>query len=242
VSWKGELAISVLGFAGVSLGKYELRRLGEREISTVNVCPSCLVVPNHLQAEAQYECPQCSQRFKSWYQLKRGFKSGESIIPLPDRESERTTKAGLKLLDLSEVRGLVTRAEYAILPAGDQERANLQRLGNMLKRYNQVALFKLVFRKGAEAHIMYVTVADDGMIMVRELVPLNLVEPLPFGVVFASSEVKEEEVKELMMAIPKATEEDLNLKDEVIQTLAKAPETEDLAKMIKKVMIKQASS
>lgn len=241
MSWKGELTISVLGFAGVSLGKYEMRRLGEKNIPTVNVCPKCNVVPDHIEAEAKYECPECRQRFKSWYALRRAVKSGNSVVLLPDRQTERTQKAGLKLLELSEVRGLVTRAEFAILPAGEQEKANLQKLGNMLKRYKKVALFKLVFRKGAEAHLCYVTVADDGMIMVREIVPLNLVEPLPFGVVFADQEVEEKEVEELMQGMPKATEEDLNIKDEVIEALAKTPETEDLAKMVKKVMIKKSS-
>jgi len=242
MSWKGELSISVLGFAGVSLGKYELKRLGEKNIPTINVCPKCVVVPEHVKSETAYKCPQCGTGFTSWYQLKRAIKSGETIVPLPDRQSERTAKASLKLLDLSEVRGLVTRAEFAVLPAGDQEKANLQKLGNMLRKYNKVALFKLVFRKGAEAHLMYVTVADDGMIMVREIVPLNLVEPLPYGVVFAEAEVDEKEVEELMQGMPKATEEDLNIKDEVIETLAKTPENEDLVKAIKKVMVKKTSS
>jgi len=242
MSWKGELCISVLGFAGVSLGKYELKRLGERKIPTVNVCPKCLVVPDHVKSDIAYKCPKCGSGFKSWNQLRRAVKSGESVTPLPDRQTTRTQKANLKLLDLNEMRGLVTKAEFAILPAGDQEKANLQKLGNMLRRYKKVALFKLVFRKGAEAHLMYVTVADDGMIMIREIVPLNLLEPLPYGVVFADEEVDEKEVEELMQGMPKATEEDLNIKDEVVEALAKAPENQDLAKAVKKVMIKKSST
>jgi len=236
-SWKGELTISVLGFAGVSLGKFELKKLGERQIKTVNVCPKCQTVPERVKHDVEYRCPKCGAEFKGWYQLQRAYKAGEKLIPLPPRKTTKTEKASLKLLDLAEVRGLITRSEYAIIPAGEQEKKNLQKLGNMLRKFNKVALFKVCFRKGAEEHLMYVTVADDGMIMVREIIPLNLVEPLPYGVVFCSDEVDEKEVEELMNAMPKATEEDLCIKDEVIEALAQAPETEDLAKAIKKVMI-----
>lgn len=237
-SWKGELTVSVAGLKGLSLGEFKLEKLEEKQIKTVRTCPDCHVPVERIKHEAQYKCPQCGGKFGSWYQLDRSVKTSEGLEPLPTRDTVKTEKANLKLLDLSEVRGLVTKAEYAILPEDEKGEENLQKLGNMLRKYGKVALFKICFRKRGKNHIMYLTVADDNMIMVREIVPLNLVKPLPYGVVFCSSQVNQKEIEELMNAIPKADKEDLSATDNIIEALAQQPENRDLTKKLKKVMIK----
>ncbi|NIP66650.1 hypothetical protein GWM83_00685 [Candidatus Bathyarchaeota archaeon] len=235
-SWKGELGIAVMGFKSLSLGNFRLEKLKARGIETVRTCPDCHVPVE--RAENEYRCPQCGTQFKSWYQLERSVKVGEDLKPLPTRDTEKTERASLKLLDLSEVRGLVTKAEYAIVPEDEEGEENLQKLGNMLREYGKVAIFKLCFMKRGRNHVMYLTVSDDGMIMVREIVPLNLVEPLPHGVVFCSPEVDEEEIEELMHAMPQADSEDLSVTDDVIEALVETSQNKDLAKALKKVMIK----
>ena len=167
MSWKGEIAISVLGFAGVSLGKFSLHRFREKQIKTVNVCPTCLIPAESLEVGDRYRCPKCDKRFRSWYQLQRAIQVGDQINPIPARSTVKTEKLSIKLLDLSEVRGLITKAEFAVIPDGEVERKNLQKLGAMLLMYNKVALFELAFRKAGNRHLMYFTVGDDGMIMAR---------------------------------------------------------------------------
>lgn len=237
-SWKGELGISVMGFESLSLGEFRLQKLGARRIETVRTCPSCHVPVERVKYT--YECPECGREFQSWTQLERSVKTSEGFQALPTRDTAKTERVNLKLLDLSEVRGLVTKAEYAIVPEDEKGEENLQKLGNMLREYGKVAVFKICFMERGKKHVMYLTVSDDTMIMVREIVPLNLVEPLPHGVVFCSPEVDEEEIDELMHAMPEAEEEDLSATDNVIKALAKLPENEDLAKALKKVMIRSS--
>jgi len=259
-SWKGEIGISVLGFSALSLGQFELHKLGEKQIKTINVCPNCLVVPENINRDVdKYRCPKCGSQFKSWTQLKRAIPNGDSPpIPIPQRKTEKTAKISLKLLDLSEVSGLLTKAEYAIIPKNEASKRNIQKIGAMLLRHNKVAVFNLVFRKGGERHILYFTVNDDGMILaremlyryviqpcyigkynisVKEIIPLNLVKPLPAGIVFADENIPENEIQELLNAMPKATEDDLNVVDEVIEAIPKTEETADLTKKLKKVLV-----
>ncbi len=237
-SWKGELNVSVMGLEGLSLGSFKLEKLGEREIQTIRTCPECHVPVERVRHDANYQCPECEAKFKPGYQLERSIKTGEGLKALPTRNTVKIEKADLKLLDLTEVRGLVTKAEYAILPEDEKGEENLQKFGNMLREYGKVAVFKICFRKRGKNHVMYLTVADDNMIMVREIVPLNLVEPLPYGVVFCTSEVDHKKVEELMNGMPKANKEDLSAIDNLIKALAEQPETKDLTKALKKVMIK----
>ena len=240
-TWKGEFIVSVLGFAGLSLGTFELHKLKAKQIQTELICPECQVKVESIPISERYRCPKCQRKFKSWYQLKRAVKSGDGYIPIPPKKTEKTAKAELKLLDLSEVRGLVTKEEYVVIPRDEGSRRNLQKIGAMLLRHNKVALFKLCFRKGGDQHIFYITVNDDGLIIARSIVPLNLVEPLPAGVVYAEENVPEQEIQELLNAMPKATEQDLILVDETIEAVAKAQpeEAQDLVKAIKQVMIKE---
>lgn len=235
-SWKGEVGISVMGFKSLSLGKFRLEKLGRKKIETVRTCPDCHVAVEHIEHE--YVCPQCGTKFKSWYELDRSIKTSEGLKALPTRDTVKTERVELKLLALSEVRGLVTSAEYAIVPEDEEGEENLQKLGNMLKKFGKVAVFKICFMKRGRKHIMYLTVSDDSMIVVREIVPLNLVEPLPHGVVFCSPEVDEEKIEELMSAMPKADKEDLSVVDNVIKALSELPENKDLAKALKKVMVR----
>lgn len=242
-SWKGEIGISVLGFAGLSLGSYELHKLGEVELKTVNVCPKCLVVPNEINREIdRYECPKCGTKYKNWYALQRAIPNGDTPIPVPKRQTEKTSKISLKLLDLSEVSGLLTKAEYAIIPRDEAAKRNIQKVGQMLHVFNKVAIFSLVFRKEGDRHICYITVNDDGLIMVREIIPLNLVKPLPAGVVQADNTIPQKEIEELMTAMPKATEDDLNVVDEVIEALPKTADLEALKKKLKKVLTQEAQA
>jgi len=240
-TWKGEFSVSVMGFAGLSLGSFELHKLKAKEVKTELITPCCKVKAEDINRNLnRYKCPSCGQEYKSWYQLQRAVKSGEGYIPIPKKKTEKTAKAELKLLDLSEVRGLVTKEEYVVIPRDESAKRNLQKIGAMLLRHNKVALFRLCFRRGGDHHIFYITVNDDGLIIARAIVPLNLVEPLPAGVVYAEENVPEQEIQELLSAMPKATEQDLILIDETIETIAKAQpeESQDLVKAIKQVMVK----
>lgn len=212
-TWEGEIAIDIAGLTSVGLGKIRIIKLEEKKPRTVRICPNCGRVPERIKHPIQYKCNDCKLEFQGWFELKQAIPIEEDKgIPLPKRETKKTEKAKVKLLDLRKA-NLVIKNEYAVICLDDVAKENFQKLGAMIKEFKKAIVFELVFHKGGVRHLFYITVAPDNSLRAREIVPINKVRDFPkdIQIFVENAKISGKELKKLMDSIPEIKPEDLTI-------------------------------
>jgi len=239
-TWSGELSINLAGLQSVGLGKIHLIKLEETEPKTVRVCPQCGNVPKRVPHGAEYHCEACNKDFNTWHSLAQAIPiDREKGLPIPRRETQKVDKAEVSLLDLKKAMGLVTKREYAIVALDEKAKKNMQKLGVMIREFKKAIVFKLVFSKGGDEHLFYITVNDDNSMRAKEIIPINKVKSFPKEIeVFVEDQsISGQEVKQLMDSIPEIQPDQLKLETEYDklqkQIEETTPEIEEIAKKMK---------
>lgn len=242
-SWEGELSINVAGLKSVGLGKIHLVKLEERDRFTVRVCPDCGSIPEKVPHGADYHCAKCNKDYNTWHSLKQALPiDKEKGLPIPDRKTVKTAKAEVSCLDMTKARGLVSKAEYAIISMDEEAKKNMQMIGAMIKEFKKAVCFELTFSKGGDRHLFYIAVEADNTIRAREIIPINKVRNFPkeIQLFVEDSTISGEQLKRLMESIPEKKVEDMKLESEAdvlekqISEMAKSSDASTLEKVLKR--------
>ena len=209
------------------------------EEATINICPQCGKEPKW---HGGYDC-ECGKHYGHWSALKKVIKStGEPVIKTKYTTDKEDVIANISVMDLDEFKKGYADAiasEYGINVKDETSALNLYRLIVATQKLNHVVV--ITFKDTYEERIALLTINLSGRIVLREIIPKNLVhikETLKVDL----SKITESEIQEaeqLIKTLPKATEETFKVKDYRTQLVSHAIEEEEKVLDLK-VIIEQA--
>lgn len=211
------------------------------------VCPTCDTHPNWTGG---YECPNDHQKFNHWSQLKRVIKGTAKALSIPRLLQEKEEAVGkLSYLPAEEFAKQYVDAtrldngEKGVILTDDNSAKNLFKMLVAVEQLKYVIVAK--WKDTNEEIVGLLTVSQSGRIIIREIIPSNLVKVKPTLFIDRTAITKEEieEAKAFVSHfIPKATPETFKVADYRAQwregtatEAAAAPEPQKVAD-IKEIM------
>ncbi len=238
------LVATVGGFSTV-LGELLITRFAKmRETwkeGTELLCPECGVKPDWVG----YRCPKCGKTYPSWSGLRRVHRgTGEPFVkPRLTKPKEKVMAQAyiMPMTEFSERYADATLTEYGVVVKDENSAMNLMKLVVAVERLGQVVILK--FNDTYEQRIALLTMSASNRVVLREIIPLNLLEAEETLRVDMSriTERDVEEAQALLKMLPKATEETLKVEDYrtigVVEAeeRVKPPKVQELAEILARV-------
>jgi len=195
------------------LGEVLIQRYAQmRKPKTKLLCPKCGAEP---EWDAHYKCPECGATYKSWSQLKRVVADTHEPIEKTKLASGQVSEATLYIMDktlFAERYADATLGEYGVIPKDDNTAQNLKKLLIAIERLGKVVIIR--FNDTFETRIALLSISMSGRVILKEIIPINLLklsETLKVDADFSEKDV--EEAIQLIKMLPEADEEVFKVSD-----------------------------
>jgi len=233
------ITVSALGMT-MPIATIKIAKISDiKKPKTVLLCPQCGSKPTYF---SRYVC-ECGLRVRHWSGLKRVVQGTMEEIVKTRLNDSKTVDAKVFVMSGEEFSQYadITYAEYGLVVSETTSANNLRKLIIASKELGYVVLIR--FNDTYEERICVLDISLSGRVILRELIPLNLVD-LRETLKIDLSEIREYEVNEakrLVEMLPKATEKELIVHDyrtigigeEVI-----SPKVVQLERIVKKIKAK----
>jgi len=136
------------------------------------VCRECGKEPVYAGG---YKC-ECGKEYKHWSQLKRVLPSGKEVVKARLIPEKADLEADAYVMDKEEFAKYVdaTLAEYGVSVKDQTSADNLKKMVIALTNLNKVIVLK--FADTYEERICILTLSASGRIILKEIIPLNLLK------------------------------------------------------------------
>lgn len=193
------------------LGKIKIVKLAVlKKPETVLLCPHCDQRPVY---DGKYTCEYCGTEYGDWRELKRVVRGTEEVIVQEKLPKSDVAQLYIMNEDMFSEYCDATKTDYGVIPLDELTALNLKKLLVASQKLGKVIILR--FNDVYEERICVLTTSLSGRIILKELVPINLlkeVETMKIDMVDVSDdEIKEAEIFTKML--PKAKEETLEAKD-----------------------------
>lgn len=174
----------------------------EKKAKVMRVCGGCGKVPEKVPMV--YHCKKCKKTYDSWMKLIPKYPDGARVKKPRLNPVDGAVTAHLSIMKRSKFKDYVDALdmEYGIQPKDRESADNIRKLAIAAERLNKVVIVR--FNDTNEQRVSLLTQTVSGRIVLREVIPANLVK-----------------VKETMF-MGKILEKDINEAKAFIRTLAKA--------------------
>lgn len=207
---KLKLAVKV-GELVTFLGEVKIEPYGKpKELPTIRVTPCCHVKPQACQeppfegryAAYCYVCPQCGAKYSDWRQLievdARTLNPIVEMIPGSDKGVMY-----LYAFDEYELEGieLVDIETYTIIPLDSQTKKNVIAFAKGSGLGGKILIGK--WHDGRIWHVAYFDLTPQGRVVLKEVIPANILEVTSRPLDVSVSEVSEKDIEAARQLIDK---------------------------------------
>lgn len=217
---KIKVSIQLSGFT-MPIGELKVKKFADyrgianeswRSKNTERICPDCGGVP---QWSGHYTCP-CGKTYNHWSKLKQILKATKEAIVMARLIPEgQDVIAKASVMEEDEFNQYVdaTAEEYGVVTNDSTSALNVKKLLIATKLLRKVIL--LTFNDTYEQRICILTTSISGRVVLKELIPLNLLETEETMKVSLSdvSEKELAEAKQFVNMLPHAEEDMLTVSD-----------------------------
>lgn len=232
---KIKLCVSLLGMqrmplATITVGSFATERDWKK--GTTLVCPDCGEKPKYIGSH--YDCG-CSFTCKTWQGLKRIVKATKEAIVKPRLlEPKEEVLADLSTMTIEEFSQYVdaTRQDLGVRHVADEKSAkNLKKLVIATEKLGQVILVR--YNDTYEQVIAILTLSLSGRVILKDIIPMNLVEAQETLTVNVAEVTPQElaEAERLVNMLPKAKPEDLKVEDYRTRIAEELPPSEKVMEL-----------
>lgn len=230
-----------------NLGKITVKKFADqKEANTTLLCPNCFAEGRTVKPKwtGGYDCEECGSHYNHWSNLKRVLNSNGQPVH-KERLIEKGEKpvANLYVIPLEKFADYVdaTSNEYGVEAEDKTAAENLRKLLIASEKLNKVIV--ILFNDTYEERICILTTSISNRILLKEIIPLNLLLVKETLTVSLEEVTPEEiaEAQEFVKLLPTATEEMFTVDDyrtEGIEATIESPKAVQLEEILKKVKVK----